>query len=602
MSDKVCVGIDCGDLELRLIYVVDSKLFSLPIPAEVSRPLIFFDQYVKTSSLGVGFPGILQKVGSHIPFKIENHPNHGEQRTETPESVIRQQFAWIQQGLLKVTGKPIGATVMAVPATLGQSGRKALLDCAKAAGFNEITLIDKCTAAALGYHNNSDKSTTALVFDMSYGSCEYSLLRLVKERCRVVASGSVPDASGEMLNSLIMEATVLALRKKRIFLGLKQFTSLQWLTFRRLAEDTRHTLAEQPEALTTLIPELTGLDQPINVRYDVNAFAARIGPLVTKAIDGIHGILEQNTLDIADIDALLLIGESANASPVFEVLSNAFAGKPRRTDPNIIAMGAAWQASQVTEHTVELELSGLNMLIQPEEKTQRHRDKPMLIEPQTGANTEVAEVIDYDYAFTEPSTRAKNLKTDPPGEMSLEAARKLIEQGKRDEATVVLDAIAHEIEALRGKLKEDERLAIPRTLMQQAQAMINTGQFLNAVGFAHEAYAQAPDDPDVFAGMMRIHAEASLGLDRPEEYESAINILKCAHSHDQTDRLIHKALAERHYMHAMAMRNLNNLSNAFAIVDIALSFDPKHAGANQLLKELTPETAPLQSQQNSDES
>jgi tetratricopeptide (TPR) repeat protein len=87
--------------------------------------------------------------------------------------------------------------------------------------------------------------------------------------------------------------------------------------------------------------------------------------------------------------------------------------------------------------------------------------------------------------------------------------------------------------------------------------------------------------------MMRIHAECGLAMDRVEEYADALHILRCAHGHDQTNREIHRALAQRHYLQAVAMRRLNNYALANEALQAALSFDPKHAEANELRKELS---------------
>jgi hypothetical protein len=225
------------------------------------------------------------------------------------------------------------------------------------------------------------------------------------------------------------------------------------------------------------------------------------------------------------------------------------------------------------------------------------------------ADCEVAEMVsgdegpaDFDQASpTAPPDAARvsdaARSSVEPQDMSVGLARKLAQEGKRTEAAHVINVIIQEINEFVGALQQEESLTVPRTLIQQALAMINTGRFAEAVATSHRAYDMAPADFDVFSKMMKIHVDASLGLDRPEEYDTAITILKCAHGHDQTDRLVHKALAERHYMHAVAMRNLNNVSSALSIGNIALSFDPKHDGANRLMEELTKVPLPPPSQE-----
>lgn len=596
MGTKAYVGIDCSDLQLRTAYVVDSKSFSLPLPPEAMGPLIFFDPHANISDVGVGFPSVLSKIGSHLSFQAGQH-------TETPESLVKQDFSSVRQALLRVMAKDVGMTVLAVSANLRQTGRKTILDCAKAAGFNEVMLVDKCTAAALAHHRNREK-TTALVFDVGYGDCEYSLLRLAKERCRVVASGMVPGVSGEMFDALVMEATILALRKQRMFLGLKQFSSSQWLEFRRIASNVRKALAEKPEVVVTFGSDSIGLDRPVKIRLRAKQFAAKVEPLVVRAIEGVRGMLEQNELEPANVDAFLVLGGTANVFPVFDLLATAFAGKPKRTDPNLVAMGAAWQASQAADQGVVVELPQFVEPTSFDEEGMDPTGRPLQASNQaidkngdSEAETQVAEVLELEPLSIQHRSSESTLSGELSGEVSLENARRLLEEGRLKEAGIILDAIAQGVDALRVRLQQNEAATVPRMMIHKAQALLNTGRFLEAVQLTHEAYTRAPGDPDVFMSMMRLHAEASLKLDRPEEYETAIRILKCAHGHDQTDRLIHKALAERHYAHAVAMRNLNNLSKALSITNLALSFDPKHPAANRLLDELTSGTPRQSSEQ-----
>src|SRR5829696_8470070 len=221
MSDKAYVGIEFGNLELRAAYITNSEPEELPLPIDISSPQILFEPYSETSSIGVGFPTVSQKLGTQMSFahmslrmNQELRASKLEQSLETPESMLTRALATINQGLFKVTGKSIGGAVIAVPATMRQNGRKALLDCARNAGFGEVSLIDRCTAAALSYHRNyTDKSTTAVVYDLGYGNCEYALLRLAGERCRVMSSGAIAEVSGEALDAVVIEAFVLALRK-----------------------------------------------------------------------------------------------------------------------------------------------------------------------------------------------------------------------------------------------------------------------------------------------------------------------------------------------------------------------------------------------------
>ncbi len=597
MTEKVYVGIEFGDMELRVVYSVGSETLALPLPPEIGGAQILFEANSGGSSIGVGFPTVWQKLGTHFSFtsmslKVghELQPYQVEQSTETPQSRIEYTLATIRQNVLKVTGKPLGGAVIAVPAMMTQNGRQALLDCARSAGFEGVRLIDRSTAAALGYQSDCvDKSTTALVCDLGYGDCEYSLLRLVGERCRVMNSGGVPDVSGEALDSLIIEATVLALRMKNIYLGLKHFTPFQWLELRHIIANARQTLAENQEAHITLIPKLTGLDKPIKFRYDGEAFKNQLAALINRIVDGVLGILEQSALELSDVDTILLVGSSARTSPVSDLLSEAFEREVTRGEPYLIARGAVRHAGQITRGSVEhAEAEPVKQVAPPMESPAEAASAAQPGENNSEAHAKFAVLVDVEDDASEQSTlKQRTAFVISTSDLSLEIVRKFIEHGRREEATMLLDIMGREVEALREKLRQDEKHDVPRMLIQQALSLVASGyELLGAVDLTHRAYGQAPDDPEVFEGMLKVHAEAGLQMSSPDKYDTSIKVLLCALSHDQTDRRVRQALAERYYQHALTLSKQDDWSGAFEIVDKALAYDARHPGLNQLHKEL----------------
>jgi actin-like ATPase involved in cell morphogenesis len=598
MTEQAYVGVELGDLELRAVYIAGSEAHDLHLPLELSGPQILFDPHSETSSLGVGFPMISQKLGANMSFTYVSlrmgegaRSSKVEQALETPELRLTRMFAAIQQSVTKVTGRPVEGVVVAVPATMRQNSRRVLVDCARDAGFGEVSLIDRCTAAALGHRNNyPDRPTTAVVYDLGYGDCEYALLRLAGGRCHVMASGAAPEVSGEALDALVIEATVLALRRKKIYLGLKHFTPFQWHELRQLVADARKTLAERNEAFITLIPNLTGLDKAIKFNYQGEPFKNKLAPLINKTVDGVHGMLEQNALELADIDTILLVGSSAPTSPVYDILSETFGRKAVRAKPNLIAYGAAWHASQLAGNPVELteaepdkQLAQFNESPAEAVYTQRPADDD------SEAEAGFVMLVDGEEDAHEQSQPKQGPALVITANLTLGLVRKFIEQGRHDEATLLLEVMGKGLEALKAKLQQDKKYDVARTLMQQAVSMVDDGHDpLWAVELTHRAYQQAPDDPQVFEGMLRVHAQASLHMGSLEEYETSIKLLLCALSHDQTNRSIRQALAERYYSHAVVMRKLNK-TKAFEMVDQALAYDAKHSGLNQLHNELAAE-------------
>ncbi|MFO0953301.1 MAG: hypothetical protein U0835_19515 [Isosphaeraceae bacterium] len=161
----------------------------------------------------------------------------------------------------------------------------------------------------------------------------------------------------------------------------------------------------------------------------------------------------------------------------------------------------------------------------------------------------------------------------------------MLDDGRREEAARLLEEVDRVADQFRGELRRPP-LSGPRVLLQRAQALVNAGAMNEAVALSHQAYEQARDDPEVFNQMMKVHSEVGLALRTPESYPDAERILMCAYRHDQTDRGIHKALAERHYLHAAAMFAANQPERAREAAGKALFFDPKHPGSNALIEDL----------------
>ncbi len=569
MNDEINVGIDCGELDIRVATVRNSAPEMLPLPEGDLGRLLMFDRKASISSIGVGFPGLLASLGTHRGLSVQD-------RRETPEALMTQRFETVNRSVIERTPATIASTVVAVPSSFSDRRRKTLLECLAGTGFDNATLLDKCTAAAIGFHGQSDESRTLLVLDMGYGDCEFSIVRLSKRRCRVVATGAVAKVSGQVLDAMIIEAMVLALRNQRIFLGLKKLSSEQWLLLRRTAEDARRLLADHATATVFLTPSFADVDTDIDIQMHRDAFSRELLPIVAQVREGIGGLLEQGQIDLSDVDSFLLIGDEATSPPVADMLKEAFDGRPQTMGPELVALGAAWRACGDDEPSID---PGTFALPTTSSRTRRTVLPVEIAQPEKP----IAEVVSLR---KHASPKAKTGRQERPAlSISLSAIQQLVDQGLRVEALRQLDHLIEEAMAFREQLR-------PRALtgsmlqLEKAKAMLNTGDYRRAVAMSHEAYESAKDDVDVFAGMMKIHVEAGLRLRDPAEFDDSIRLLTCAHEHDQTDRSIHNALSRRYLMHAVAMRGLNNYSNAMTAVNLALQFDPKNKGAMELHEHL----------------
>lgn len=177
----------------------------------------------------------------------------------------------------------------------------------------------------------------------------------------------------------------------------------------------------------------------------------------------------------------------------------------------------------------------------------------------------------------------------PPVGLSPALAQRLMSEGRMEEAHAVLAELDRQVAELRRQLPPPKSI-LGQESLRRADALLAAGRYEEAVEQAHLAQHYAPADVAVFDRMMAVHAEAGEKLSQPEEYQRAVRILTCAHNHDQTNKRVHEALAQRHFLHATELRRRNNPALALDLLNLALKFDPKHAQGNDLLRVLLQET------------
>jgi len=585
MEHALTVGIDCSDEIMIVAYIADAKPYNLVISNGVQLSSIACDRGESISSLGVRFPNLRGILGTRKAVE------YGA-RIQAPEDIVERSIASIYQSLLRVEGKPIDEVVMAVPASLGQNGRRALIDCCHRANFPRVSLIDRCSAAAIGYYGDRERAMTCLVYDLGYGEFEYALVRLAKGRCRVLTSGILSHVSGEYLDAVLMEAVVLALREKNLFLGLKKWTSHQWMQFRNLAEDARLALRQESHTDIVLAPALTKLKENIQVRLYASSFNESIAPLIDRTIEVIQGALESNALELTDVDAVLVVGNVAQKPPVLDRLVAAFPQSLLSLERDVVANGSALYASRLAKSRSEATgQADTEKSPESDNLLENSVSEPVRTEAESQTATEaranIAEVITTEQENTGQVSSLPVSQNPLLEDDSLQTARRLIQQGHSEKALVLLNQISREVDELRAlvSLKEDTPA---RAVLREAQASLEEQNYNEAVILSHQAYDLDKNDPWVFTTMLQIHVQAGLKLDRAADYENAINLLKCALVHDPTDRSVRSAMAERHYRHALAMKNQNRVPECLGLLLDVLNYAPKHQEALELQRELTP--------------
>lgn len=594
MDDAAHIGIEYTDFGPRIAVIAGGALHTVNLVPDLSDELILLDPQPrkKLSGLGVAFPTLLDMVG-----RIEAQHLIG--------SLLRTIFKDIHRKV----GRQSGRAVFAVPMGMTSGRRGALVGSAEEAGFSNIELVDASIPSGMVYSNKVDRPTTQLVYHLGYGDCEYALLRVVRGRVKVIESGVAESLSGQLMDLQMMEAIVLALRERNVFLGLKSFRPRQWMLFRRIVAKAREELGRKPIAHVALPPSLLNQAGSIRITLSATGLAARFAPAINGTIDDMSALLERNEVTPAEIDVVIALGDTATRSPVAPLLAKAFPGKVMLGSVGTVAAAAAVYSMWLERDAGGGELGiDLSHYLTPYEPSDSSSDQPapagaeppplvtaIEIEETAGLTTSPADPAPKAEAKTEAAAKAPAHQeaADNGAPSGADAAKELIEQGRYSEAIEVLQRLASAPKS-EAPAAPPAGPSMPEALMQQAESFLERGLYAEGVALAHRAYQEGGSDNGLFARMLQAHVTAALAMKQREQYDDAIQILMCAHGHDQTDRGVHQALAARHCEHAEALHALGDNDGAREAVMEALRFDPKNPRAQALFDELSaaPEPRP----------
>ena len=589
MGRAVHIGIEYADFGPRIAVLIDGVLHSIALLPDPADDLILVDSQPprKLSGLGIAFPTLLDAIGRP---EIKNHDLVG--------ALLRV----IYDNIERKAGKQSGRAIFAIPMGLTSGRRSALVARAQEAGFSDIELVDASIPSGMVFSSDNERPTTQLVYHLGYGDCEYALLRVVRGRVKVLDSGVADGLSGQLIDLQIMEAIVLALRAHNVFLGLKSFRAKQWLQFRRIVAKAREDLARKPVVEILLPPNLVSNTGSIRITLSAAGLVARFGPVIKNTIDDLIALLERNDVKREEIDAVIALGDTATRPPVAAFLAHAFPGKVMIGDLGTVAAASAVYSAWLERLPNGADLGiDLSHYLSPYEGPELSLDQPQ----SDGADPPLisgilVEEIASPAAPTPPGTSASARDQPPPkmsdadaavrGRSAADTAKELIEQRRYPEAIAVLQRLASESKDTRPPPEASSNA--PEVLMLQAESFQERGLYMEAVALSHQAYEESGRQGELFARMLGVHIKAAAALSEPEQYDDAIRILMCAHTHDQTDRGVHQALAARHYGHALAMHAAADDAAAREAVLEALRFDPKSPQALALSDELNRTPAP----------
>ncbi|MFL6211951.1 MAG: Hsp70 family protein [Pyrinomonadaceae bacterium] len=604
MSAPVNIGLDFGSLGWRAACYLDGEVVRIPLAAEWNDAARWMSCEAEPGEvLGVRFPTVKSSLGPLPRRRLDGTPDARE--------IVRRALAELHRQVKECTGRTPAGIVITVPAVYTSSRREALHELAYAARFTDVHLLNDSVAAVIAHAPQRDETATFLVLGMGYSGFEAALIRAAKNKLVVLGYDGAAAPCGATFDTLIMHSFLRALAQSPFWSPTLFMAPFDWVALRCLAERLKEMAADYERPRQRLALSALG-KQRIEVALPAHQFAHDILPFLDSALKAAERLIQSAAVTPSELTDVLLVGGSSSIKQFQHLTATQFGRPPVLLPAEAIMRGAALYANEASLLTEVGAMSSRaeGMAAEPmpaplsmgvslsynlaqgdggaasphQHATDSHYSSGVRPAPQTDTLSPAGDSIP---AVPDASDNTVDLTLANTSRQSLfEYVHRLIGGGSYAHAAELLTGIINDAQALLASLPAPSPAAKLNNevelLMRQADDLLASRQFQEAVTVSHEAYALAGDDLVAFLKMINIHCRAAAAFDTLAGYPTAMQWLMCAYTHDRTNSAVHERIAERHFTHARQLADKAERESALKALEQCLTFKPDHAEAGKL--------------------
>jgi molecular chaperone DnaK (HSP70) len=235
--------------------------------------------------------------------------------------------------------------VLCVPAWYTDHQRSAVLEAARHAGLEVLSVLNEPSAVALAFgHGKGLARKRVLVYDLGGGTFDASVVEITGDDLEVVSTGGDDFLGGLDFDARLADALIGTLPEgpRSRLLG----SAMTVERVRDAAEVTKIHLSDQ-DVMPVRVPFATTGDDgaPVDLLADVERgfLEAATNDLVERTVQVTQVVLEAAKLTPASLDELILVGGQSRAPAVRQRLQQVLGRTPRAdVDPQgAVALGAA---------------------------------------------------------------------------------------------------------------------------------------------------------------------------------------------------------------------------------------------------------------------
>ncbi len=298
----------------------------------------------------------VQRARERVQYQVREAPDGGVQVKVGDEWMSPAEVAAVVLQVARTIteraiGEPVDEAVITVPAHFNHQQRAQTMEAARLAGLKCDRLLNEPTAAALAYGHKKNLERTVCIFDLGGGTFDVTVLKLSSGVYEVLATRGDTYLGGEDFDYRLVDHLCDAFQAKSGQNVRNDRNALQRL--KDAAERAKCDLSFS-DRTTVVIPHILS-GHNLETVLTRTTLESLTGDLVSRCIDITRSAVVDASLQLSDIDEVVLVGGQTRMPRVREAVSGLFGREPSRSvhPEEAVAIGAAVHASNLADPTAQ---------------------------------------------------------------------------------------------------------------------------------------------------------------------------------------------------------------------------------------------------------